>query len=106
MVRYFAAFIVCYSVDRANSLNEALEEYRKVKCHSSCKNYVLVGLKADLREQIPKEGDPEYLDSYLIPEKAEKIAIENGFEPPLECSALENKGVNKVFLKVYTKILM
>ena len=106
MVRFFSAFIVCYSVDRANSLYEALEEYRKVKRHSSCKNYVLVGLKAELREQIPKEGDPEYLNSYLTPEMAEKIAIENGFEPPLECSALESKGVNKVFVKVYSKILM
>ena len=57
-------------------------------------------MKTDSREQIMKEGDPEFCaenDSIVTPEIAEKKAQEKGIVTFFECSVLERKGVKKVW---------
>lgn len=100
-------FLVCYSVLSATSLaNVRSKWFPEVRHHCPNARLLLVGLKADAREdayvleQLASRG--------LTPvpqETADNLAKDLGFERSLTCSALTQRGLKDVFDEAITSSL-
>ncbi|KAM0676596.1 hypothetical protein BDAP_002805 [Binucleata daphniae] len=81
-------FCICYAINNMESFNHIKKWIKEVQRYEG--TYVLVGCKADTRNDKVQAGD------VVTKESAEKFAKENNMSF-IECSALEKENVNLVF---------
>lgn len=90
-------FLICYSIDSKTSLenvvNTWIPEIRKF-CPTT--PFLLVGTKADLRDDktfVRKHPNIEFVEK----KKADNVTLEFDAAGALECSAMTEQGLKKVF---------
>ncbi len=84
-------FLVGFAIDRPCSFSNVLQSWiPEIMEHSAKKNVILVGLKSDLRSQKDKT-------EIVASETAERLAKEINAQKYMECSALNNVGVDEIF---------
>jgi len=92
-------FLVCYSIDQANSLTNVKQKWvPELRHHAPDAKILLVGLKADLRHDSKFIANMDVKgQKFVTSQKVEEIANEVGAAEKLECSALKMEGIDEVF---------
>jgi len=104
-LRFADVFIVCFSPNDATSFNNITEKWIPEIAEVHARATVIVAcLKNDLRENRQDNGGGAWIDediaSELVGLKTEGVTIKGYYE----CSALENTGLDDLFLNAYRVI--
>ena len=95
-------FMLCYSVENLKSLAHVADKWvPEIKKHCPTTPFVVVGLKADLRDDaytIQKLAEGK--KSPVTKEEGKAMAEKLGAYAYVECSSTQQKGVNNVFKEV------
>eukprot|EP00924_Labyrinthula_sp_SR-Ha-C_P004550 maker-scaffold_1-snap-gene-4.17-mRNA-1 protein AED:0.15 eAED:0.15 QI:167/1/1/1/0.6/0.33/6/38/211 len=88
-------FVICYAVDLKSSFeNIATKWVPELKVHSKGTPFLLVGTKSDTRDG-PKVEKPS--DQYVTTEEGKALAENLGAYTHIECSALTQTNLKRVF---------
>jgi len=94
-------FLVCYSVENESSLANVTKKWApELTHHASDAKIILVGLKKDLRTNSSKINEMNSKNQNFVSQENIDEAVEQiKAAATLECSALEMKGIDEVFVK-------
>ena len=96
---------MCFLGSQRNGFVEVIKLSDKwiaeVKATAKSCPCILVGTKADLRDEREREGDPAKLKDVVTHEEMKQWASQYNFQGMVESSAKEKKGLNQVFLTAF-----
>ena len=101
-------FLLCFSVDDPNSFHNIRAEWvPEITHHCPQVNWVLVGTKTDLREDLLLEKDFEKSTTKLITRKqgevvARSLSTKNWKVPYIECSSITRSSLPELLELVST----
>ncbi|KAI9227975.1 MAG: rho family GTPase Rho2 [Piptocephalis tieghemiana] len=90
--------LIAFSLDSTDSL-ENVEDKWIDEVNTQCYGcpVLLIGLKKDLRDDAIASGRSDWQKDFVTTEQGQALATRMGALRYLECSALRNEGVSKVF---------
>eukprot|EP00475_Leptophrys_vorax_P010791 TRINITY_DN1735_c0_g1_i1.p1 TRINITY_DN1735_c0_g1~~TRINITY_DN1735_c0_g1_i1.p1 ORF type:complete len:193 (-),score=42.93 TRINITY_DN1735_c0_g1_i1:52-630(-) len=93
--------LICFAIDSIDSYNNVKNKWvAEAQQYAPQAKYLIVGTKSDLRSQPPVTYD-QYGYAYEVQliekDQGQALAVQTGAAAYLECSALTQEGLKKVF---------
>lgn len=91
-------FLICFSLNAPNSFTNIEQKWKpELNHHAQGVPFLIVGTKADLREDEASVAQLKEKGKYKSYEELQTAALGMGAQKYLECSALKQTGLKEVF---------